>query len=52
MRPLCGHLVLGIHISPNNGLIEMIPSAKLIVGVSAVYWTLWIMQIGPVLVTV
>ncbi len=29
--PLGGHLAVAIHISPNNGPIEMIPSGKLII---------------------
>ncbi len=33
-------LVVGIHISPNNGPIEMIPSGKLVVDVLAIYCTL------------
>jgi hypothetical protein len=38
--PLYRHSALAIHISPNNGPIEMIPSAKLVVDVLAVHWTL------------
>jgi hypothetical protein len=38
--PLDRHLTLAIHISPNNGPMDMIPSAKLVVDVLAVHWTL------------
>ncbi len=34
--PLDRHLALAIHISPNNGPMDMIPSAKLVVDVLAV----------------
>ncbi len=43
MWPLCGHLVLGIHISPNNGPIEMIPSGKLIYYVPPIHFACSIM---------
>jgi hypothetical protein len=45
------HLALAIHISPNNGPIEMIPSAKLVVDVLAVHSTLQIMTMEQVLTT-
>ncbi len=38
--PLDRHLALAIHISPNNGPMDMIPNAKLVVDVLAVHWTL------------
>jgi hypothetical protein len=38
--PLDRHMALAIHISPNNGPMDMIPSAKLAVDVLAVHWTL------------
>ena len=38
--PLGGHLAVAIHISPNNGPIEMIPSGKLVVDVLAIHCTL------------
>jgi hypothetical protein len=38
--PLGGHLAVAIHISPNNGPIEMIPSKKLVVDVLAIHCTL------------
>jgi hypothetical protein len=38
--PLDRHLALAIHISPNNGPVDMIPCAKLVVDVLAVHWTL------------
>jgi hypothetical protein len=34
------HLALAIHISPNNGPVDMIPGEKLFVDVLAVHWTL------------
>jgi hypothetical protein len=37
---LGGILSLAIHISPNNGPIEMIPSGKLVVDVLAIHCTL------------
>jgi hypothetical protein len=36
---LGGHLAVAIHISPNNGPIEMVPNQKLVVDVLAVHWT-------------
>ncbi len=33
-------LVLGIHISPNNGPIETIPSGKLVNDILVIHWTL------------
>jgi hypothetical protein len=41
--PLVHHLAVAIHISPNNGPIEMIPTAKLVVGVLAFYFACSIM---------
>jgi hypothetical protein len=38
--PLYRQLALAIHISPNNGPSEMIPSAKLVVDVLAIFCTL------------
>jgi hypothetical protein len=38
--PLDRHLALAIHISANNGPMDMIPSAKLVFDVLAVHWTL------------
>jgi hypothetical protein len=35
--PLDCHLALAIHISPNNGPMDMIPNAKLVVDVLAVH---------------
>jgi hypothetical protein len=35
--PLDRHLALAIHIPPNNGLMDMIPIAKLVVDVLAVH---------------
>jgi hypothetical protein len=38
--PLDRYLALAIHISPNNGPMDMIPSAKIVVDVLAIHWTL------------
>ena len=40
-------LVLGIHNSPNNGPIEMIPSGKLIYCVLPIHFACSIIKIGP-----
>jgi hypothetical protein len=41
--PLGGHLAVAIHISPNNGPIEMIPSEKLIYFVPPIHFACSIM---------
>jgi hypothetical protein len=38
--PLVRHLAVAIHISPNNGPMKMIPSAKLVVDVLKIHCTL------------
>jgi hypothetical protein len=43
MWPLCGNLVLGIHISPINGPIEIILSRKLIYYVPPIHFACSIM---------
>jgi hypothetical protein len=45
-------LSLAIHISPNNGAINMIQTDKLVVNVLTMHWELWIIIIGPVLVMI
>ncbi len=47
MWPLCGYLVLGIHIFPNNGPIEIILRRKLIYYVPPIHFACSIMYIGP-----
>jgi hypothetical protein len=40
-------LAVAIHISPNNGPIEMIPSGKLIYYVLPIHFACSIIKIGP-----
>jgi hypothetical protein len=42
-------LVLGIHISPNNGPMDMIPSAKVVGSVLTMHCEPSIISIGPLL---
>ncbi len=51
MQPLLvGHLAVAIHISPSNGPIEIIPSAKLVVSVLTMHCEPSIISIGPLLI--
>ncbi len=42
-------LAVAIHISPNNGPMDMIPKAKLVVSVLAMHYEPSIISIGPLL---